>query len=462
MYTFCIRRSCVRWALYLFLPSSSLFAQQHYSLQQLIDAAGRNLPVIKQKQLLADAAKAGVTDVKHSFLPQVKLSDQLNMATDNSIAGTYLPLGTTLSSSAGVRASNNSSPATGNFGVLYGEYELVNFGLNAARLKNAEAYVVLQQADLEKERYLLQLAVAREYFSLLKTKYRLEADKQNVNRYDSIFKVIRVLAASGIKAGADSSLSKAELSGARIAYNQTVGNLNQVKVRLAYLTGIPVPTLNVDSLADFTSRQVPVLRFAADTVGNPLIDYYAKKNNLLITEQAVIRKSYAPKILLAGGGWMRGSSIQYNDDYKSLTTGLGYQRFNYAAGIAFTYNLFNGLYKKDKLNISHLQVLAGGYELQQQQLSLLLAADQADNTLQTNEANLIELPVRLQSAEDTYRQKLAQYKAGIISLIDLTNASFVLYRSQTDYIQAISDWYLARLDKAAAIGNLTRFTQTIK
>ena len=169
-----------------------------------------------------------------------------------------------------------------------------------------------------------------------------------------------------------------------------------------------------------------------------------------------------PKVFLAGSTWARGSSIQYNDDYKSLGTGLGYQRVNYAVGIAVTYNLFSRMYTKDKLAVNRFDLQASELELQQQKLLLNSAELQADNALQTTQANLSEMPVQLKSAFDTYQQKLAQYKAGIISLIDLTNASFVLYRSQTDFIETISDWYLAQLEKAAAKGNLIPFIQTIK
>jgi hypothetical protein len=60
------------------------------------------------------------------------------------------------------------------------------------------------------------------------------------------------------------------------------------------------------------------------------------------------------------------------------------------------------------------------------------------------------------------RQKSAQYKAGIINLVDLTNAGYVLYRAQSEYVQAVSDWLLANLDKAAANGNLDLFIQIIQ
>jgi hypothetical protein len=45
--------------------------------------------------------------------------------------------------------------------------------------------------------------------------------------------------------------------------------------------------------------------------------------------------------------------------------------------------------------------------------------------------------------------------------VDLTNASFVLYRSQSDYVQTLSDWLLANLDSAASAGNLDLFIQAV-
>jgi outer membrane protein TolC len=452
------------FSILLLISSSSLLSQEKlYSLSELTEAAKNHFPSIQQKQALKSSAQAFVTDTRHSFLPQIKLSDQINLGSDNSLAGSYLPLGITPSTSAGVRSDNNFQAATGNIAVLYSEYELYNFGLNKAKLSNAVSFVNFQDADLQKEAYYVTLSTARLYFDLLKTQYRLDADQQNVNRYDSIFKVIQALTLSGIKAGSDSSLAKAELSKTRITYNQTLGSLYQLKEQLAYLTGIPANLIVIDSLANkFITHRPAILSLPGDSMGNPLLNFYARKKDIFLSNDKLISKTYLPKIILAGSTWARGSSIQYNDVYKSLGTGLGYQRFNYSAGIALTYNLFNGLYKKDKLAINRFQIQASDYELQQETQSLNSAALQADNALKITEVNLLELPIQLQSAEDTYLQKLAQYKAGIISLIDLTNASFVLYRSQTDYIETMTDWYVAQLDKSVANGSLNQFIQTIK
>jgi len=448
----------------LLLPALSVFSQsKKYSLVNLIDSAENYLPVLMQKKALISAAKAKVTDTKHSFLPQLKFSEELNLGSANSLEGSYFTFGITPSTSGSIRNQNNWQPASGNLAVLYGEYDLENFGLNNAKINNAKAYVNLEESDLKKEKYYIDINVAKLYFNILKSEFRLNADKQNIDRYQSIFIVIQALTASGITAGADSSLAKAELSKTKISYNQTAGNISQLKEQLGYLTGISAKVLFLDSLDNNTIATNPTgITFIANNTNNPLIDFYIKKKDILQTNDLLIRKSYLPKIVLAASSFARGSSIQYNDKYKSLATGLGYQRFNYTVGVAFTYNLFNGLYKKDKLIINNYQLQASDYELQQQKLALSSSVRQAENALQTTLDNLKELPVQLKSAQDTYQQKLAQYKAGIITLIDLTNASFVLYRSQTDYIETLNDWRLAQLDNAAATGNLPQFIQTLK
>jgi outer membrane protein TolC len=120
------------------------------------------------------------------------------------------------------------------------------------------------------------------------------------------------------------------------------------------------------------------------------------------------------------------------------------------------------VHRKDKLEISHYQTLASNYDLQQQELSMQNINNKAEEAIRTALDNLLEIPIQIRSSEETYNQKIAQYRAGIINLIDLTNASFVLYRAQSDYVQTISDWLLANLDKSAANGGLNTFIQSIK
>ena len=95
-------------------------------------------------------------------------------------------------------------------------------------------------------------------------------------------------------------------------------------------------------------------------------------------------------------------------------------------------------------------------------MSLQNVGVKAEEGIQTALRNLGEIPIQINAAQDAYNQKTAQYRAGIINLVDLTNASYVVYRSQSEYVQTVSDWLLSNLDKAAANGNLDLFIQSIK
>jgi outer membrane protein TolC len=462
MVTFC-KKKCYLFVLITLFISTVNGQTNKYSLEDLIEASKQYLPSLLQKQALINSAQAAVTDVKHSFLPKLYVGDEVSIGTDNSMAGSYLQEVIVPSVSSGVTGANNYQPASGNIASFYGDYELLNFGLHNAQVNNAISYVNFGKADFQKELYLAKLQVSQLYLSLLGDQYRLNVDSQNIVRYQNIFNVIQALTLSGVRAGADSSLAEAELSSAKVSYNQTLGKINQLKEQLAFFTGISSQQLNIDTLKTVSSIDgLTVMNDLMDTLNNPLIDYYARQKDIFLSNEKLISKSYLPKVYLGISGFARGSSIQYNDDYKMLSTGLGYQRLNYLAGIGITYDLFNTTYKHDKLAINYYQIKASDYALQQQKLALRSASLQADEAVKTAEANLLELPNQSKAAMDVYSQKIAQYKAGLITLIDLTNASFVLYRSQTDYIEALNDWYAAKLFKAEATGNLDQFIQLIK
>jgi outer membrane protein TolC len=488
------KNTCCYVALLTMLLSaaSPAFAQQGkgISLQELTDAAKKHLPVIAQKQALVNSANAQTRFVRNSFLPSATVMDELAVSTDNSLPGSYLAYGIIPSTSSGVTASNNYQPASGNIGILYSQYDLADFGYKKAAIHNAEAGTNVSKADLAQQQYQLAWQTGQLYFELMKNLYQLEVDRQNVQRYTDIYKVIQAVTLSGIKPGADSSLALAELSKTRILYNQTAGRVQQLQQQLSYLTGFPAADITMDTTGingkgreelkineagnKLSKLQVPPLG-PKDSLGsggggmdggmdssNPLMDYYQQQKQLLLSTETLVKKSYLPRIILMGTAWGRGSSIDYTGDYKGLQTGLGYQRLNYLAGVTLEYDLFNPLHKRDKLAVTHYETIASDAALNQQKQSLLKISNNADAAINTAFKNLQEVPIQINASHDTYNQKVAQYKAGIINLIDLTNASFVLYRAQTDYVQTLSDWFMANLDKAAANGSLDNFIQTVK
>lgn len=451
----------------IFFIAAFLFASASASAQKpdtaggplstLTEAATRHLPLLLQKQALVNSAKSGVTFARNSFLPTAEAMDEVNMASANSLPGAYESFGVVPSVSSSVRADQNWQAASGDIAVLYSEYELVNFGLRKAKVNNAQSLVGVRQADLDFQTYVLKDQIAKLYFDLLKNKYQLGVDRQNILRYSAVDTVIHALTSSGIRAGVDSSLAQAELSKARVTYNERIGTIAQLTQQLAYLTGIPPEQVYVDTAAHQTIDldQGPVS-------ANPLLVYYQQQKQYDLSAETLVKKSYLPKLILDGGAWGRGSSITYNDQYKDLSSGLGYQRFNYMIGLTLAYNLFDPVHRRDALNEARFQTQATDYALQQQELNLNSAAAQAQAAITAAESNLREIPIQIRAATDAYNQKIAQYKAGLINLVDLTEATYVLYTAQISYAETLNNWFLANLDRATATGSLNQFIQSIK
>ena len=443
--------------------SSSVLSQKTIiSLSALNDSADHYLPRVLQKRALVNSSSAAITEARHQFLPAMRFNDQVNIGSDNSTAGSYFPYSIVPSTSAGVRAANDYQAASGNIAMLYGEYDLIDFGYKRATVDYAKSGQVLSESDLRREMYIIHGRICRSYFNLMISEARMAVEKETVKRYDTIFSVINALTTSGIKPGSDSSLAKAELSKSRITYNQLNEQSRNYREEISYLTGVSTDLILPDTVLMLIGKRKNISNISSDTVVNPLIEYYSSLSKLYMSNERLISKSYLPKIYLTAASWARGSSIVYDDQYKPIPDGLGYQRFNYMAGVAFQYDLFNGVHKKDRLKTFGFEKDAADLELRQQQISLASAERQAQNSIDIAEKNLRELPIQYQAAIDTYNQKIAQYKAGIITLIDLTNAAFVLDRSLNDYAETTGSWYLAQLDKAVATGKLAGFIQSIQ
>ena len=450
----------ISWFLFL---SSKAQTDSTKTLQQLITAALAHSPALRSREALINSSKADIKSVKDAFLPTATVGDEMLIASANSLPGSYLSMGVIPSTSSSIREDNIARPATGNFALLMSQYEIASFGYRDARIKNAEATVSLRQSELSRDSYVLKWQLARLYFTLLKQQLQLGIEQQNVQRYEDLYKVIQAITYAGLRPGADSSQALAELSKTRINLYNTAKLVRLSKSDLSYYTALPSDSIAADTTEQRNRQLVlQVLQSSADSLNSPLLAYYQSQQNVLESNEELIAKSYRPHLMLTGMTWTRSSSIDYTGNYKSLASGIGVQRWNYLAGVSVFYNLVSGVQKRDRLTSARLTAQAGQLQVQQQQESLANSNRQADEAIFTAAQTLAELPVQLRAANDAFNQKTAQYKAGIINLVDLTNATYVLYRAQTDYAQALNDWFLANVDKAAVTGRLDAFIQSVQ
>lgn len=422
-------------------------------LYAAIDAEGQRLPAITLKELLnrvnqkapsltTDSAailirQSQAAETRANWLPNLKLNYQADIGTSNNTTGPYFGFGIIPSSSGGIHNTNVTTSITDNLGIAALDWEVYNFGKYGAQNRVANSDVTVQQNQFAQSKYQLQAYTIRNYLQLLRLQDFLAIQHRNIQRNQQIRRSIESLARSGVRAGVDTSIAEAELSKARLDYIELTNQLKQVQLQLSSVTGIPYQSIIPDSTVEQSLINQPsAYLFPPDTANHPLINYYRSEYENSLQREDLVKKLYNPKISLEAAAWERGSSVDGAGHYNSLATGYGSQRGNYLAGLSISYNLFDLRRRQLKLRTQKASTNYAYKALQEQQQLLAVNASQAEVEMQTAVDRLKEIPNQLKAANEGYRQKLSLYKNGLTDIVELDAALNILYRAETDYMQA--------------------------
>ena len=431
------------------------------TLNGVVEATLKHYPSILSREAQIHVGHARVEDAKHAWLPSAYVTDQMTLGTDNSLNGSYFPMGIIPSASGGRRAENKYGVAGGNIAAITASWEVYNFGAYDALTSEAIASLHIDEAGLEKERFYLTSSAIQTYFDLVKYRYLLNIQQRNIERAQTIKTAVKAFADNGLKPGVDTSVADAELSKARLVYLELANAFALTRSQLSILTGLDTTSMTPDTTMNNKIQNFIVPLQTIDTgamAQHPYVQFYKAILEDNISQQNLIRKSYQPKIFLMGSSWLRGSSISASDVYDNdPLTGLLYSRANYLAGAAITYDLFAPRKMKYKLDLQKYRTEVARANVEEQKAMVNSIQSQAGINMQTAVNRLQEIPRQAKAANDAYQQKLALYNAGLANIVDLTNALYLLNRAETDTVQANDAAWKAVIQKAFADNQVNQF-----
>ena len=438
---------------------------QTLNLYDAVNKAVAYYPLLRERQSEVLAGKAHVSTVNGNRLPSLTLQDQLNLGTDNSLQGAYFSSGI-VPSTPGSYTSVKDNPNEGNVAISILKWEFYTFGYYNAQQKVAKAQLAVNEANLNSDKYALTENIVSLYLDWLK-KYRLlQIQNENMQRARVILTAIRATVLSGLKPGVDSSTASAAYSEARINYLQALDRYNYDRITVGAYTGI-----NANSIVPDTSIIAPVLLqnitlvAQTDSVspGHPLLEVYQKQYEQQLADNNTISKKYLPRFGFIGATWLRNSGISTSGAYpENLAYGMPDSKYNYLFGLTLTYNVFDLKHRHDELVEGRYQADAKQSVVQTRQTTLNAMAQQANSTYETTLEKLKEIPVQLQSAQQAYGQQMALYKAGLNTLIDVTNAQYVLLQAETTYVITQDELLQLLYIRAGLSGQLDNFLQKFK
>ncbi|ALL08866.1 transporter [Pedobacter sp. PACM 27299] len=448
---------------FLILSTTSTYAQTLY-LKDAINTALSNYGSIKAKKNYVNASEAGLQQARKDYLPNLNLSAQQDYGTINGQNGPSYGLGGLGVASSGPAFDQQNWNAA--FGALYlanVNWDFFSFGKIKERVKVSAGILKRDEQDLVQEQFQQKIRVSAAYLNLLAAQRLRRTQENNLQRAITFKNTAVIRASNGLIAGVDSSLAKAELSSAKIALTKAKDLEQEQANRLGVLMGETVTSLELDTASITRIPQHLFTDSVLQEKSHPLLQFYRSKVDLSKEQAHLFRKSYYPTFSLFGVMQGRGSgfSANYAQQQSAFTRnyadGINPVRGNYLLGVGMVWNLTTILKTHPQVRAQEFvsKGLQDEYDLAEQQLQAQVAI--ADAKLKNALDNYKEAPIQVKAAAAAYLQKNTLYKNGLSTIVDLTQALFVLNRAETDRDIAYNNVWQALLLKSAALGNFDLF-----
>lgn len=452
------------WLLAAVLVSSGYhtYAQQVFTLKQAIDTAIANYGTIKAKASYTAASREQVSQARRDYLPNLNLSAQQDYGTINGQNGPMYGFGGLAVASAGPALDHQNWNAA--FGALYLtniNWDFFAFGRAKEKVKTALAAATQNDKDWQQEIFKHKVKVAATYLNLVAAQQLTRSYQENLDRADTIRRVVRTRVLNGLIAGVDSSQANAEYSSARIALTKAKDFEQTQSNELAQLLGIPPQEFTLDTTYMSRIPAIPSDTFSLEN--HPVLQWYKSRIALSDEQSKYAKTFYYPAFTLVGVLQTRGSGFgagyvaNQNDYSHGYWDGVNPTRTNYLLGLGVTWNITQP-FRISRQVRSQQQISKGlqyEYDLANQQIHAQL--DLSDKKIKNALDNYREVPVQVKAASDAYLQKSVLYKNGLTNLVDVTQALYVLIRAETDKDIAYSNVWQALLLKAAAAGDFSIF-----
>lgn len=449
----------------VFLFLCSLYAgsarSQVLTIQSAIETAQNNYGVIKAKNHYVNASRASVEQSKKDYLPNLNLSLQQDYGTINGQNGPLYGMGLSVASSGLPLPQQNWNSAFGSLYLTNVNWDFFSFGRAKEKIKVAESAVQRDQKDLDQEQFKIGVKVAGAYLNLLAAQRLIKSWENNLVRATALKTVVTTRAKNGLIPGVDSSLANAEVSNARIAITQAKDYEQEQSNNLAQLMGVTQQSFTLDTLF-ISSTPVTSSETSAGSK-HPLLQYYNSRVLWSNQQAEYFKKLSAPTFSLFGVFQGRGAgfSSTYAQDQTAYShnyfEGIKPVRANYLLGFGATWNLTSVLRVRQQVLSQKFvsNALQEEYNLMENQLQnqQLLSDNKLKNALQIFQ----EAPQQVQSASEAYLQKSVMYKNGLSTIVDITQALYVLNRAETSRDVAFINVWQALLLKSAASGELSAF-----
>jgi outer membrane protein TolC len=432
---------------FLFLLPIALIAQEKkevmkLDLVQAVELGLKNRMEVKNQMLSVALAENEVNKIKSKNLPQInatydnRINTQLqrNIITSSSFpgGGGVLTLGTYSFNVLSINATQN----------IYSPANHEDKKINAARTE-------AELNNLQKTKIDLKLSISQAYYDALLKKEKVQTSQFNFDQTSAYF----LRGQEQLKNGGilQSDLTKFELD--KLNALNALENDKQAQqlsmINLVNQLGLPLST-ELELTEPVAAAEFEKVNGNLPDVNNR-IELQLEKTQLHINELNLKKQkaSYVPTISLYGNY----TTQQLNNSNYDPTRLSLWNQYNYF-GFKVELPLFDGLTKERNRQEYVLRSEQNRNNLIKLQNDLNYELQSAMIELNTSINNFTYARQNYELAKKVLEVDQTRFKEGAITLADLKNTEYTLRTSQTNYLNSIFNYFIAKLKWQKAKGEL--------
>ncbi len=430
---------------------SSLAQDAPLSLKDAVQRASERYPSIQISRDQVNEAAAAISLARTAFLPRVDGIAQVNRATANNVFGLLLP-NSVIPPISGPQIDGDQ--ARNAFGVALGvlvSWEPFDFGRRQAEVDISSAARARAEAAVARTKLDVAAAAADAYLTALAAEQAVAAAKAGITRYKEFEKIIEALTKADLRPGADLARIQAESIFVETQVIRAEQSVAQAKALLEQYVGSPIKNLDAEP---FLKPEPAAAAHTGIIAAHPQLLEQQRSIEEIIARLKFIDKGWYPKFSVQGAAFGRGSGARVIGPFGGFGRGLYPDHGNWALGFTATLPLldYQQLRARKEIELQRQTREQSRRELIERELSGRLG--QANAQLDGARRIAAIAPRQVQSLRSVLEQTQARYRAGLGTLLEVSDAQRQLTQSEIDAALARLSVWRAELAVAYTQGDL--------
>lgn len=318
-------------------------------------------------------------------------------------------------------------------------YTLYDFGRRTARQQGARTAAEAVALGVAQQEQDILLQVIETYHRILEGMQMVEAAREELRTVEAHRRMAQALFDSGSVTRNDLLQADVRLAGSRQKLLGTDNRVANLKLRLAFLTGLP----DVDSyeLAEPVEQGAAVAAEKHDPAARPDLQALLRTIEVADQEARESRRAFYPELFTR-------LSLEYQQNDKVREQAI------YAATVGLRVNLFDGFAS----TATERKAVAGRSRATQLHAAASeqarLEVRQAENDLKVAFEQITVTREAIRQGEENLRINRGRYEERVGTATDVLDAQTLLTQARSDYYRAVCDHRIAGARLRRALGTL--------